>query len=349
MGPVSAAMARHPRVPMAIKAAVAASLAWLLVLPIGGVADDYPYYAPFGAVIAVSATVAKSWRISLQSVGGIVAGAAVALGAARLPIAPVLELAIVVGGGILLAGWTRLGQGGEWVPLSGMFVLIVGSADRMGYVVAYVGLTTLGAVIGMGFNLLWPPLPLISAEGSLERLREALADQLEALAGGLSHDDPPTPEEWRRFRHDVGPRTDEMRQMASQADEARWANWRAMRWRDTSDRQSQSARGLDRLALVVENLTALVIDSENTGREVVALGRSLREPAAFAFRRTADLVRGGLGDSTTELLAEADAAIGRLASAVIDVQRETAGDIFAAGAMVTSLRQVTDWYRPDQT
>jgi hypothetical protein len=41
---------------------VAAAVAWLVVLPFVGVADDYAYYAPLGAVIAVSATVARSWR-----------------------------------------------------------------------------------------------------------------------------------------------------------------------------------------------------------------------------------------------------------------------------------------------
>ncbi|MET1062275.1 MAG: hypothetical protein ABWX71_05220 [Aeromicrobium sp.] len=333
-------MARHPRVPMAAKAAVAAAVAWLVVLPFGGVADDYAYYAPLGAVIAVSATVARSWRVSWQSIAGIVLGATLAFGAARLPVAPVLELAIVVGGGIIVAGWTRLGQGGEWVPLAGLFVLIIGSADRVGFVSAYVGLTSVGALIGMALNLLWPPLPLVWADGALKRLRATLADQLDALAGGLSHDRAPTLEEWQQFRRDVGPRTSEMREMAAQAAEARLVNWRATRWRDTSDHQSRSAEDLDRLALVVEDLTALVVDSEHAGRKIVALGPELRQPSATAMRTTAALVRQEHGTAMEDLLADADAAVAALAAAVIDVGHRTGGDIFAAGAVITALRHV---------
>ena len=44
----------RPRTLLALKAAVAAGLAWLVVLPFSGVADDYPYYAPLGAVVATS-------------------------------------------------------------------------------------------------------------------------------------------------------------------------------------------------------------------------------------------------------------------------------------------------------
>ncbi|MCW2770156.1 MAG: putative Membrane protein-like [Aeromicrobium sp.] len=334
------AMARHPRVPMAAKAAVAAAVAWLAVLPFGGIADDYAYYAPLGAVIAVSATVAKSWQVSWQSIGGIILGAALAFAAARLPIASVLELAVVVGGGIILAGWTRLGQGGEWVPLAGLFVLIIGSAERVGFVVAYVGLTSLGALIGMAFNLLWPPLPLVWADGALARLRATLADQLDALAGGLSHSRAPTLQEWQQFRRDVGPRTSEMREMAAQADEARLVNWRAMRWRETSDHQSRSARDLDRLALVVEDLTALVVDSEHADREVLALGPDLRRPSATAMRSTAALVRQADDTPMEQLVAAVDADVQALVAAVIDVGRRTGDDVFAAGAVITSLRQV---------
>ena len=39
---------------LSLKAALAAALSWLAVLPLWGVADEYPYYAPLGAVIAVT-------------------------------------------------------------------------------------------------------------------------------------------------------------------------------------------------------------------------------------------------------------------------------------------------------
>lgn len=105
------ALARHPRIPRAVKAAVAAVLAWLAVLPLGGAADEYPYYAPLGAVIAVSATVADSVRDSVQGVAAILLGAALAVCAgAVVPTVP--GLAVVVLLGTLVAGWWRLGEMG---------------------------------------------------------------------------------------------------------------------------------------------------------------------------------------------------------------------------------------------
>lgn len=340
-------VARFPRLPMAMKAAAAAALAWLVVLPIGGVADDYPYYAPFGAVIAVSATVARSWHVSMLSIAGIVVGAALAFGAARLPIAPVLELALVVGGGVILAGWARLGPGGEWVPLSGVLVLIIGDADRVGFVMAYVGLTALGALIGIGLNVLWPPLPLIAADGALGRLRETLAEQLDALAGGVSQGDARTGATWQQLRDAVGPRTDDMRSRALEASEARWANWRARRWQGESDRQFRSAQAMARLALLVEDLTMLVVDSERSDRETPPLRQALRPPAADALRSTALLVRDGSGTAAAGRIAAAEEAVQRLASAIIDIQTENEEDSFVAGAIVSSLRRIIACCRPD--
>lgn len=329
---------------MAVKGAMAAALAWLVVLPIGGVADDYPYYAPLGAVIAVSATVARSWLASVQTIAGIAVGATLALGAAWLPVSPVLELAIVVGGGMIVAGWVRLGAGGEWVPLAGVFVLIIGDTDRLGFVMGYVGLTALGAVIGIGLNVIWPPLPLIAADGALGRLRETLAEQLDALADGLSEDDPSA--NWQQFRRAVQRHTGEMRERTAEASEARWANWRAQRWRDESDRQSRTAQGLDRLALAVEDLTMLVVDSAHSDREAVPFRPALREPAAEALRSMAALVRAGVGAESDRIDA-ADAAVQRLASAVVDVNTGSEPDLFVAGAIVSSLRDMIDWCRSD--
>ena len=50
--------ARHPRYGLAAKAALAASLAWAVVQLVPGPASAYPYYAPLGAVIATSTTLA---------------------------------------------------------------------------------------------------------------------------------------------------------------------------------------------------------------------------------------------------------------------------------------------------
>src|SRR3712207_4872864 len=101
---VGDALARHPRFPLAVKCAVAAALAWVLVLPLDGIADDYPYYAPLGAVVAMGTTVVNSVRASVQGVLALLSGAAVSVGAATLPLPDVVAIAVVVGISTLVAG-----------------------------------------------------------------------------------------------------------------------------------------------------------------------------------------------------------------------------------------------------
>src|SRR3546814_4896585 len=73
----------------------------------------------------------------------------------------------------------------SWVPISGLFILIVGGADPAHYVLAYLGLTALGAVVGVLVNLAVPPMPLIATNDVQDSLRNILADQLDGLARGL--------------------------------------------------------------------------------------------------------------------------------------------------------------------
>ena len=120
-----------------LKAAVAAGLAWVLVLPLGGVADAYPYYAPLGAVIAVSSTVANSVRSSLQAVVSIAIGAAIAVGvmlATDLPAAVDIVLVVLIGS--LATGWQVFGAQASYGPISGLFVLIIGQDDPLAMAVA---------------------------------------------------------------------------------------------------------------------------------------------------------------------------------------------------------------------
>lgn len=325
---------------MAAKAAVAAALAWLVLLPFGGAAERYAYYAPLGAVVAVSATLVNSVRVSAQSIGAILMGAVLAYIAGVTPLPEVVSLALVVGVGVVVAGWKLWGANGSWVPTAALFVLIIGGSNRDTYIFAYIGLTSVGAAIGIAMNALWPPLPLSLAGESVRTLRHTLADQLEDLAEGLEYDVPPTSEEWDERKWEIGVRNREMRDLVLLTTEARSANWRARRWRRWSDNQHEQARALQRLALVVEDLTLLVVEQERADLDEVALGPPLRSECAHAFRSTAAVLRQDDFDVEADTMVETRAAVDELARAITDLRRETGHDLFAAGAIVTALRQV---------
>ena len=335
------ATALHPRVPRAVKAALAAVLAWLVVQPLGGAADEYPYYGPLGAVIAVSTTVADSVRGSLQSVASILIGAALAI-TAGMVLPNVLAIAAVVLVGTLVAGWWRLGEMSSWVPISALFVLIIGSSGLTDYVIGYVLLTGLGAAVGVGVNAALPPMPLVPGERAIVNLRESLADQLDDLADALDQSGPPSHEDWLDRHHDLASRARAMNRVVVQTTEARRVNWRAGRWRDRVDRQTAHARALERLLLVVDDLAGLLTEAENADRESVALGPLLRQPAARAMSAVATMLRdrdedGGPAPACVEA---AHAAVEQLADEVTERIRGGATDVLAAGAVVTALRQL---------
>jgi hypothetical protein len=153
---------QHPAAVLAVKASVAAGVAWLVVKPLGGLADDYPYYAPLGAVVATSTTALRSLRESLQTLAAITLGAAVALAALSLPLPRLAGLVVTTGVGVALGSWHVLGSRSSWVPITALFVLLVGDSHPWHYALGYGGFVALGAVVGIAVDAAAPQRPEIS-------------------------------------------------------------------------------------------------------------------------------------------------------------------------------------------
>ncbi|SDY18719.1 Uncharacterized membrane protein YgaE, UPF0421/DUF939 family [Modestobacter sp. DSM 44400] len=329
--------ARHPRWALALKAALAAAIAWAIALVVPGPAGEYPYYAPLGAVIATSTSLAGSAKEALQTVAAILLGAGLALLVDALAAPNLVTIAFVVAAGVLLAGWSRLGSSASWVPTAALFTLIIGSSDPVGYVMGYAGLTLLGAAVGLAVTAAFPPLPLAAAQVELSRLRDLLAEQLDMLAGGLERAGPPSQTEWHDGMRPIDPVLAQMRSAVELAEQARRGNRRARHYRQSAERQYEQARALGSLAFLVEELTQLVIENEVAERDVdhVALGPGLRPPAAVALRRLAAVLR-----SVDDALADPDVtrsaytAVDDLLAAVHRHRRYTGTDLLAAGSLV---------------
>lgn len=298
----------HPRLLLALKAAGAAALAWLLVQPAGGFVHDYPYYAPLGAAVAMSTTVVTSVRTAGQAVAAIAVGAVVAVAARLLLVGPlptpaggVAAVALVVGLGTLLAGWPRFGSMGSWVPVAGLFVLILGGQDPWPYVVAYAGLVGVGGLVGVLVNAAFPQLPLTPATRAQDELRDALADQLDRLAVGLEAEEPLSENEWLTVTASLDPQLRRVEELVGLALEAQRANWRAKRWADDAARQHRRARALQQLTASVEEVVSLVSDPRSPVHADDEDARALRRAVATALSRTADMLRtsGADVDPTT--------------------------------------------------
>lgn len=334
------AVARQPRLAMAVKAAVAAALAWMVVQPIGGVVDSYPYYAPLGAVVAVSTTLASSARTAVQSVLAIILGAGVALAADAWWGRGAATVALVVALGTALGGWRRLGAMATWVPIAGLFVLVLGASNPGQYVLAYAGLTALGAAIGVGVNFAFPPLPLDAAKESLDRLRETLAEQLDDLAEALLAERRVDSTDWQALSHAVEEASAQTREAVQQASEAQRGNWRARRWRNMAKRQYAAALTLEQLPFLVQDVTAILMHETET-EESMPWGDPLRPRMAHALQTAAELLRSiEAAGAGREEATDFEEALEMFVQETRRSRESTGDDLFGVAGMIVALRRL---------
>lgn len=343
-------LATRPWLTRAVRTTGAAVIAWVLVRFVPGPWSDYPYYAPLGAVIATSVTVRGTTRRSVQATVAIAIGAVVARATDALDLPGVAGVAVVVLVGVLVAGWRLLGDMGSWVPTAALFVLIIGRTDPVGYISAYVGLTLFGALVGVAVNLVLPPLPLTPAERSLDRLRAATSDHLDALAAAARDDDEPVPPDGPLRAARAAAQT-----AVADAQEAARGNWTARHYRSWRQRQDRHAASLDAAAVVALDVRRAVATArtvatagatppeERTVRVPIVAragdeerGDAVREGTARAIEAGAALVRALRPDgpgTATEDADDADRAAAGLAQALDDLQEAVAADrATAAGA-----------------
>ncbi len=350
-GAVRRTWARHPRAALALRAAVAAGIAWYVARLLPGPAAEYPYYAPMGAVVATTFTLAGSVRESVQAVAAIALGGAVAtvanlVGTESSPV--VIAAAVAVGVG--LAGLPWLGGMGSWVPTAALFTLVIGHGEAY-YVGAYGGLTLLGAAIGVGVTLLAPTLPLAPAQEALTRVRAALTDALTDVAEALERDDVPTTEDWARLRPDLHPAVADMRAAVTRAEESVRGNRRARRYDVALATMRAQRSACTRLVHLLEDLMDLLTTQERAGLESPALGPGLRPLAAHVLRGLA----AALGTVTwagvaadAEAVREARGRLGELVDAVERSRRAdvTGGGVLAAGGLVMIVGRALDAVDP---
>lgn len=345
--------ARRTDLVKALRTAVAAGVAWqvaeLLGGELGGPVERYAYYAPLGAVVAVTGTVAASVRDSARALGAVLIGAT--LGVLVEPLAGWrgIALAVAVAIGMVISTWRRLGSLGSWVPVAAMFVLLTGSSHLEDYLIGYLGLMTLGAVIGVIANALFAPFPLRRSGQEVRELRDTLAQQLCDAAQILRRPDPPSPEEWEDKQHALIPLSREVGAMVEETSEARRANWRARRWVESVERQYELARSLEQLAYLIDDLVTLLRKEENSALEHPALGPRLRPAAADVL----DALSGVLADldepvAGGDALRHVDAAMRTLADQIRHAGDETEDDLFTAGAIVLAARRAVSALVPEE-
>jgi uncharacterized membrane protein YgaE (UPF0421/DUF939 family) len=326
------------RVQLAFKTALACSVAWLIALQLPGEVDQYPYYAPLGALISMYSTVADSVKTSLQTLAGLLLG----IGLAWLLLLTVglhfLTVGLLVFLGVLLAGLPGLGAGREWVPMAALFVLLVGGSDAGDYSLGYAVQMAVGVVVGITVNfLLFPPLNFKEVGRSLQQLQSDLAGQLEDMAEALREDWPPEHKDWASNGESLARLGNQVRQAVQTADRSRRANPRR-RFHDRDlEADWRNLRTLERAAFHAQDMTEVL--SDVIWDEHLHLPAPVLEPMADALQATAEAIRSMAAEDLPDNIQAAHDAQQRLADVLVDsVSKETPAT--AAGSVSVSLQRI---------
>ncbi|WP_165777569.1 FUSC family protein [Amycolatopsis antarctica] len=187
----------------AVKAAIAAVLAWILaswVLEL-----PQPFLAPYSAVFLVEATVYRSFRSSVQQTGAVLLGVLLAAAVAAVVPAQAAAMGIAVVVGMLLGNWHRFGSSGVWIAVTALLLLSYGTANQSMLLLDRVAEAVLGAMIGLLVNaLVVPPIYVRNPQDSTRALAGELAGLMRGMAESFrAHYPPEEPGQWTQRARDV--------------------------------------------------------------------------------------------------------------------------------------------------
>jgi uncharacterized membrane protein YgaE (UPF0421/DUF939 family) len=334
-----------------VRAALAAALAWQVAVLLPPALSQYAYYAPLGAVIAVHPTVADSAAAAWRTVVAILLGfgLAAAVHEVGLPLPGALTIALIVALAVGIEQWSVLQEHASWVSFAAVLMLTVGTAaDPARYAVAYAGLTLLGAAIGvLVTTVLFPPLQLTAAARRITTTRTLLARHLQDIAAGLRRGEVPTPDDWLRRGRDLETALDRMRVAEGLVERARRANPRARRWGGSATSIREQSRALDRVAVLVDDLTTLVVEFQPHRRGIDAVDGGTGWVLADALDGLARVVRTPYpsGDDREAAIAGADAALHRLTWLLRNSRVADDQGFFALGAVTVGMYRSLDTLR----
>jgi uncharacterized membrane protein YgaE (UPF0421/DUF939 family) len=279
------------RLLFAAKTALAVGIAWAVAPLMPGVTDEFPYYAPLGALISMYPTLMSSAKSSLQTLLGLAAGIGLAI-LIVLTVGPSLwSVVVAVGIGTLVSGTGWFGVGREYIPMAALFVLIIGGQNADAYSLGYIAQMAVGVTIGLAVNLLVPPAPLgAEAAARIDAFQHRLSAHLRGIADAVQEAWPPEHSEWAQDVGALAETTRTLRSALAEADESRLGNPRA--WRQHADTQDQHRRleVLEEIAHQIRDISGCLTDTIWERPGAFPLDAELEAPLAAACRAAADLL-----------------------------------------------------------
>jgi len=326
-GSAVAAAVLWPRLQLALKAGLAAGVAFAIAPFMPGSAADYPYYAPLGALVAMYENVAGSMRQGVQTLVGLAIGVGLAFMLFSLGSPSPWTVAVVMGLGVILAGLPKIGSGRDWIPTAALLVLLVGGHNPDTFSFGYLFQMGVGVTVGIVVNLLvFPPLHFRAAELSIAELRQALAQQLWDMGKALKESWPPEHVDWSRRSEALAAHARSVRLAVEKAYASRQANPRRHLHPRDLNLDYRNLRDLERLTFHVQDVTQVLSDVIWAEDTPFVVPDEYAVPLGDAMASVGDVLRAleeEQPERQTELAAAADAAISELTARIGSEQHST--------------------------
>jgi uncharacterized membrane protein YgaE (UPF0421/DUF939 family) len=313
-----------PRLQLALKAALAAGIAFAIAPYMPGSAAEYPYYAPLGALVAMYENVAGSMRQGLQTLVGLAIGVGLAFMLFSLGQPTPLTVAVVMGLGVILAGLPKIGSGRDWIPTAALLVLLVGGHNPDTFSFGYLFQMAVGVTVGIVVNLLvFPPLHFRAAALSIAELRQALAQQLWDMGKALKESWPPEHQDWSRRSEALATHARSVRLAVEKADASRQANPRRRLHPRDMELDYRNLRDLERLTFHVQDVTQVLSDVIWAEDTPFVVPDDFAAPLGDAMASVGDVLRAleeEKPERQAELARSADATINELTARIASEQ-----------------------------
>ena len=265
----------------------------------------------------------------------------------RRAVPDALTIALIVAVAIAVEQLGLWREQASWVSFAAVLMITVGLDDPGAYVLRYAGLTLLGAAIGvLVTTVLFPPMQLTRAVEQIAVARSQLAVHLDEIAATLREGQVPDPAEWAGRAAVLERTLDRMRAAEAQVERARRANPRARRWQGRAAGIREESRAVDRVAVLVDDLTSLVVELQPHRRGIDRVEAGAGWVLADALTGLAGVVRtphhstdGTTPDRRDLRIATAEAALDRLVELLRTARVADEDGFFALGAVAVGVRR----------
>ncbi len=167
-----------------LKTVLAAALAWVLATQVFSLPQSF--LAPWAALLVVHATVYRTFSRGLRQVTAAVGGVVLAWGVGNALGLDTTSIVVVLALGLAIGAMPWFGEETTTVAATALVVLTTGFSDDDSMLLARLGDTAVGIVVGLLVNaVVWPPLRRRTAITAIDRIDDRIGALLTDMAQGL--------------------------------------------------------------------------------------------------------------------------------------------------------------------